>query len=368
MRAVATPPDHDHLFAIAESQDGYFTMAQALEAGFARSTHSYHVKEGNWLREHRGIYRLRQYPQAENGQLVLWSLWSRDRHGEPQGVYSHTTALALRDLSDANPSKLHMTVPPSFRRNSEMPAILVLHKSRLEPQEVIRERGYAITAVMRAILDSATSGDADMSMLEQALAEGLRRGLITRTEIKQAKSAYLRPWRRENCNLSPFCRTTSSHVRYGNGGRYREAGYVTTPHPTGHSRLHGIRCCQPLCVSKRSTHRMSAHLSNSLVLDGYRLVRFLGRGGFGEVWLCRSESMGDYRALKLIPAGDSDRLVPIEHVSECVWHGHPSLKVIHGSGGGASRIKPQVLAALRKHAVRLGAVMEQDGAGWSRME
>lgn len=50
-------------------------------------------------------------------------------------------------------------------------------------------------------------------------------------------------------------------------------------------------------------------------------------------------------------------------LSECVWHDHPSLKVIHGhgSGGGASRIKPQVLAALQKHAERLGAVMEQDG-------
>lgn len=50
-------------------------------------------------------------------------------------------------------------------------------------------------------------------------------------------------------------------------------------------------------------------------------------------------------------------------VSECLWHGHPSLKVIHGhgSGGGVSLIKPQVLAALRKHAERLGAVMEQDG-------
>lgn len=188
MRAVTTPPDHDHLFAIAESQDGYFTMAQALEAGFSRSTHSYHVKEGNWLREHRGIYRLRQYPQTENGQLVLWSLWSRDRHGEPQGVYSHATALALRDLSDANPSKLHMTVPSGFRRNSETPAVLVLHKSRLEPQEVIRERGYAVTTAMRAILDSAQSGDADMAMQEQALAEGLRRGLVTRAEIKQAKA------------------------------------------------------------------------------------------------------------------------------------------------------------------------------------
>jgi predicted transcriptional regulator of viral defense system len=188
MRAVATPPDFDQLFAIAESQEGYFTMAQALESGYVRSTHSYHVKAGNWLREHRGIYRLRQYPQTENGHLVLWSLWSRDIHGMPQGVYSHTSALSLRDLSDANPSKLHMTVPPSFRRNSETPAVLELHKARLEAQEVIRERGYALTTVMRAIFDCAESGDADVDMLKQATQEGLRRGLITRAEIKVANT------------------------------------------------------------------------------------------------------------------------------------------------------------------------------------
>lgn len=193
MRAEVTQPDHDQLFDIAESQDGYFTMAQALGAGFARSTHSYHVKQGNWLREHRGIYRLRQYPQTENGQMVLWSLWSRDRNGEPKGVYSHTTALSLRELSDTNPSKIHMTVPPSFRRNSVTPSVLVLHKAVLEPHEVIWERGFATTTAMRAILDSAISGDADMDMLEQAIEEGLRRGLIKRTEIKQAKALETLP-------------------------------------------------------------------------------------------------------------------------------------------------------------------------------
>lgn len=188
MRAVATAPDFDQLFATAESQEGYFTMAQALDAGYARSTHSYHVKSGNWVREHRGIYRLRQYPWTENGHLVLWSLWSKDRLGVPQGVYSHTTALSLRDLSDANPSKLHMTVPLHFRRNSETPAVLELHKATLVPGEVMRERGYAITTVVRAILDCAVSGDADVDMLRQATQEGLRRGLITRAEIKAAKS------------------------------------------------------------------------------------------------------------------------------------------------------------------------------------
>jgi|GEM_PF-682012 len=52
---------------------------------------------------------------------------------------------------------------------------------------------------------------------------------------------------------------------------------------------------------------MSSHLSSGQVLDGYHLVRFIGQGGFGEVWLCRSESMGDYRALKFIPTTHADR-------------------------------------------------------------
>jgi hypothetical protein len=195
MHAVVSPPDHEQLFAIAESQDGYFTMVQARDAGFARSTHSYHVKAGNWVREHRGIYRLRQFPATETAHLVPWALWSRDRRGEPQGVYSHTTALALRHLSDANPSKLHMTVPPGFRRNSQTPSVLVLHKTRLAPHEITRDHGFALTLPMRAIIDSAASGDADPDMLRQALAEGLRRGLITRREIQQANTREdLVPW------------------------------------------------------------------------------------------------------------------------------------------------------------------------------
>jgi hypothetical protein len=65
--AAVAKPDSEQLFDIAEAEQGYFTTAQAVEAGYARSTHTYHVNTGNWVREHRGIYRLRRYPQSEEG-------------------------------------------------------------------------------------------------------------------------------------------------------------------------------------------------------------------------------------------------------------------------------------------------------------
>ena len=100
-----------HLFEFAEQQQGFFTTKQAKAAGFAENTHPYHVQVGNWIREHRGIYRLALFPTADRPDLVLWALWSRNRNEEVEGVYSHQTALSLYDLSDLNPSKLHMTAP-----------------------------------------------------------------------------------------------------------------------------------------------------------------------------------------------------------------------------------------------------------------
>jgi predicted transcriptional regulator of viral defense system len=198
MRDAIAKPDHDKLFGIAESQHGYFSSAQATQSGFARSTHSYHVQSGHWIREHRGIYRLKRFPLSEEGQFVLWSLWSRDRTGIPKGVYSHLTALSIQDLSDANPEKLHMTVPPDFRRSAKKPGVLRLHKSQLARDEILDQGGYQITTPARSILDAAVSGYASRDMVQEAITAAKKRGLVTRSAISAVLSkSNLDPWLRE---------------------------------------------------------------------------------------------------------------------------------------------------------------------------
>lgn len=175
------------LFEIAEGQQGFFTAKQAMAAGFAENTHPYHVQVGNWIREHRGIYRLALFPLTEHPDLVKWSLWSRNRNEAIEGVYSHQTALSLHELSDLNPAKLHLAVPTRFRRNSEVPGILVLHYEDLPDEDVQTAQGFRYTRPLRTILDLIEADSVERAFLRQALRQALHRGLITWQQIRSVK-------------------------------------------------------------------------------------------------------------------------------------------------------------------------------------
>jgi len=175
------------LFEIAEQQQGFFTTKQAKAAGFAENTHPYHVQVGNWIREHRGIYRLTLFPTADRPDLVLWALWSRNRNEEVEGVYSHDTALSLYDLSDLNPAKLQMTLPRDFRRNSDIPGILVLHYADLPDSDVQTAQGFKFTRPLRTILDLIEAGMVERNFIRQALRQSVDGGLITRQQIRNTR-------------------------------------------------------------------------------------------------------------------------------------------------------------------------------------
>ncbi len=176
----------ERLFEIAEGQQGYFTAKQAQAAGFDKKNHHYHVRSGNWIRECRGVYRLSKFPVAEHPDMIAWSLWSRDRTDKPQGVYSHETALSVYNLSDLMPAKLHMTVPPTFRRNAAIPGVLVLHRGRLHDDEVEARQGFRVTRPLKAVADLVAAGYVSADHLRQAVRQAVERGLISRSKLAAA--------------------------------------------------------------------------------------------------------------------------------------------------------------------------------------
>src|SRR5487761_559815 len=179
------------LHSIAEAQAGFFTAKQAQSVGFSPSSHTYHVREGNWAREYRGIYRLKSFPAVLRPELVRWHLWSMDRTGRAQGVYSHSTALGLYVAPETKPPDappaLDMTVPKGFRRSGATPEGLTLHYADLPESDIAARNGYRLTTPLRTILDLAAADTMPREELSKALLGILERGLITRRQVEGAR-------------------------------------------------------------------------------------------------------------------------------------------------------------------------------------
>ena len=156
--------------------------------GYTAPKRHYHVRVGNWVCERRGIFRLSAQPLPSRPDLVMWWLWSRNRQDQPQGVYSHQTALSLHELTDVMPSQLHMTVPRTFRRSTTIPKVLVLHLSDLPSFDIEHVDGVPVTKALRTLIDVAVSGEAPLPDLQMAFAGATLSGKITRAEVAAAKA------------------------------------------------------------------------------------------------------------------------------------------------------------------------------------
>jgi predicted transcriptional regulator of viral defense system len=177
------PPDWDSLFEVAQGQDGYFTTAQAAQAGYSRPLLHKHLAGGKIVRARRGVYRVVHFPASDREDLVVLWLWS-----EQAGVFSHETALALHDLSDALPSKVHLTMPASWRRRRlRVPAGLVLHFAEVGEGDRTSFGAVPVTAPLRTLAD-CIEADLAPGLLDQAVSQARRRGLITAPEEARLRS------------------------------------------------------------------------------------------------------------------------------------------------------------------------------------
>jgi len=187
----------EKLFEIADSQQGFFTAQQAGAAGIALSHHHRMVQSGQWVREGRGIFRLASYPTVAHPDLVIYSLWSRNMQGVPQGVWSHDTALNIYAICDVNPAKLHMTVPTGFRRRSPTPRVLHLHYGNLRPDDLEMCQGYRMTTLIRTLNDVVAEATLAEDLILQALREALRKGVLWRDLLHAQGSKELLTYLRQ---------------------------------------------------------------------------------------------------------------------------------------------------------------------------
>ncbi len=182
-------PDWDALYATAETQAGHFTLAQAEACGYSPQLLHKHLARERIERVRRGIYRLTHFPRTENEELVALWLWS-----DQQGVFSHETSLALHDLSDVLPARVHMTVPEAWRkRRMRIPEGLVLHYGDLTKRSRTWLEAVPLTAPPQVLAECIDAHIAP-ELTEQARQQAKRRGLISSEEAarlsKRLKDAH----------------------------------------------------------------------------------------------------------------------------------------------------------------------------------
>lgn len=180
------PKTHlDSLLELASEHDGLVTTQLAAQAGITRRTLAGMVERGRLERVSRGVYRLAHLlpsPLSSYREAILWA----QSHSGPRVALSYETALVVLGLTDANPSKIHLTIPQGARLRRQRPARVVIHQAKLDEKDVIEHEGLPVTSVQRAVLDLARGGN--MRFAQDALVQAHSEGYITEADVRRLSS------------------------------------------------------------------------------------------------------------------------------------------------------------------------------------
>ena len=170
------------LYELAADQFGYVTVAQARDAGIHPMALVMMERRQTLERVSRGVYRLVQFPHGPLAEYMEATLWPVGT----MGVISHQSALALYGISEVNPGKIHLTLPPGYRVRRRVPDRMKLHHADMGEDRTHFE-GIPVTTIARTIRDCRSVLGEDV--LQTAVADAEQKGLLYRKEADALRDA-----------------------------------------------------------------------------------------------------------------------------------------------------------------------------------
>jgi predicted transcriptional regulator of viral defense system len=125
-----------------------------------------------------GVYRVPALPRERFDEFILARLWARAR-----GVISHDSALLVHDLCDINPTRVHLTIPRSYRISRSGGDLYAVHHADLAESEIVRLDTVVATTIRRTLSDSI--GTVPTELARQAINTAATRGAIASRERRQ---------------------------------------------------------------------------------------------------------------------------------------------------------------------------------------
>lgn len=168
---------YNRLAEIAAERYGYVTTADAEALGLDPHRLFEMARRGQLEHLTTAVYRVPLIPATPLDPYMQATLWPRNA----DAVISHVSALSLYELSDVNPAKIHITVPRAHRPRREVPALYILHREDLKPEELTAYEGIPIVTVAKAIRQ-AHEAHLGPALVRTAIEDGRRRGLLKRAE------------------------------------------------------------------------------------------------------------------------------------------------------------------------------------------
>lgn len=162
------------LWDVAVEQHGYFTLVDAKTLGLDDMTVRMMARRQHLEHAARGVWRFPSLPATPADPYQLAVLWT----GAPEAALSHETALAVRELGDVNPDRIHVTVGKLRRIRRARPGPYAVHCEDVAAADLGWWEGIRTVSAAKAIAQCIELGT-PTHLLRQALEEGRRTGALT---------------------------------------------------------------------------------------------------------------------------------------------------------------------------------------------